>query len=80
MLTAASSLFTSVASCVVKTDVKVCFKLFVENKDMSLSVRLSSVSLSLVLSCSYVSRRLNDLSKHSPLWRTLSRRHWLLTE
>ncbi|XP_047432226.1 F-box only protein 3 [Mugil cephalus] len=30
--------------------------------------------------CSCVSRRFNDLSKHGPLWKSLSWRHWLLTE
>lgn len=33
-----------------------------------------------VCSCSSVSRRLNELSKHNPLWRTLCSKHWLLTE
>ncbi|XP_075905513.1 F-box only protein 3 isoform X1 [Nelusetta ayraudi] len=33
-----------------------------------------------VINCSYVSRRLNDLSKHNPLWKNLCRKHWLLTD
>ncbi|CAN9498445.1 unnamed protein product [Ophioblennius macclurei] len=30
--------------------------------------------------CSLASRRLNDLSKHNPLWKSLCCKHWLLTE
>lgn len=33
-----------------------------------------------VSSCSYVSRRLNELSKHNPLWKSLCSKHWLLSE
>lgn len=36
--------------------------------------------LSLLLSCSFVSRRLNELSKHNPLWKSQCCKHWLLTE
>lgn len=31
-------------------------------------------------SCSYVSRRLNELTKHNPLWKSICSKHWLLTE
>ncbi|CAJ1087668.1 F-box only protein 3 isoform X2 [Xyrichtys novacula] len=30
--------------------------------------------------CSYVNRRLNELSKHNPLWKSLCSKHWLLTD
>ncbi|XP_040029680.1 F-box only protein 3 isoform X2 [Gasterosteus aculeatus] len=33
-----------------------------------------------LIHCSFVSRRLYDLSKHNPLWRSLCCKHWLLTE
>ncbi|TSQ58058.1 F-box only protein 3 [Bagarius yarrelli] len=33
-----------------------------------------------LVSCSLVSRRLNDLTGHNPLWRRLCLKHWLLTE
>ncbi|XP_062326886.1 F-box only protein 3 isoform X2 [Osmerus eperlanus] len=33
-----------------------------------------------LISCSFVSRRLNDLSSHNPLWKGLCLKHWLLTE
>ncbi|XP_054650523.1 F-box only protein 3 isoform X1 [Dunckerocampus dactyliophorus] len=29
---------------------------------------------------SFINRRLNDLSKHNPLWRPLCSKHWLLTD
>uniref|UniRef100_A0A671M040 F-box only protein 3-like n=1 Tax=Sinocyclocheilus anshuiensis TaxID=1608454 RepID=A0A671M040_9TELE len=32
------------------------------------------------LSCSFVSRRLNELTGHNPLWKRLCQKHWLLTE
>ncbi|KAI7790701.1 F-box only protein 3 [Triplophysa rosa] len=31
-------------------------------------------------SCSFVSRRLNELTGHNPLWKRLCQKHWLLTE
>uniref|UniRef100_A0A665WC09 F-box protein 3 n=1 Tax=Echeneis naucrates TaxID=173247 RepID=A0A665WC09_ECHNA len=30
--------------------------------------------------CSYVSRRLNELSKHNPLWKSLCSKHWLVSD
>ncbi|KAM3857281.1 F-box only protein 3 [Diretmus argenteus] len=30
--------------------------------------------------CSYVNRRLNELSGHNPLWKNLCSKHWLLTD
>ncbi|KAM6958119.1 F-box only protein 3 isoform 1-T1 [Tautogolabrus adspersus] len=33
-----------------------------------------------LIHCSYVSRRLNELSKHNPLWKLLCSKHWLLTD
>ncbi|XP_051756062.1 F-box only protein 3 isoform X2 [Ctenopharyngodon idella] len=33
-----------------------------------------------LISCSFVSRRLNDLTGHNPLWKRLCQKHWLLTE
>ncbi|XP_062417553.1 F-box only protein 3 isoform X2 [Pungitius pungitius] len=41
---------------------------------------LSFLSFRDLIHCSFVSRRLCDLSKHNPLWRTLCCKHWLLTE
>uniref|UniRef100_A0A8C1Q854 F-box protein 3 n=1 Tax=Cyprinus carpio TaxID=7962 RepID=A0A8C1Q854_CYPCA len=32
------------------------------------------------LSCSFVNRRLNELTGHNPLWKRLCQKHWLLTE
>uniref|UniRef100_A0A3P9K7C7 F-box protein 3 n=1 Tax=Oryzias latipes TaxID=8090 RepID=A0A3P9K7C7_ORYLA len=33
-----------------------------------------------VYSCSFVNRRLNELSKHNLLWKSLCCKHWLLTD
>ncbi|XP_071370487.1 F-box only protein 3 [Centroberyx affinis] len=33
-----------------------------------------------LLHCSYVNRRLNELSGHNPLWKNLCSKHWLLTD
>uniref|UniRef100_A0A671L4Q7 F-box only protein 3-like n=1 Tax=Sinocyclocheilus anshuiensis TaxID=1608454 RepID=A0A671L4Q7_9TELE len=33
-----------------------------------------------LISCSFVSRRLNELTGHNPLWKSLCQKHWLLTE
>ncbi|XP_063734192.1 F-box only protein 3-like isoform X2 [Eleginops maclovinus] len=33
-----------------------------------------------LIHCSFVSRRLNELSKHNPLWKRLCSKHWLLTD
>ncbi|CAL8407160.1 unnamed protein product [Arctogadus glacialis] len=33
-----------------------------------------------LIQCSFVSRRLNQLSGHNPLWRSLCSRYWLLTD
>ncbi|MCI4393241.1 hypothetical protein PGIGA_G00155130 [Pangasianodon gigas] len=33
-----------------------------------------------LVSCSLVSRRLNELTGHNPLWKRLCQKHWLLTE
>uniref|UniRef100_A0AAR2LNQ6 F-box protein 3 n=1 Tax=Pygocentrus nattereri TaxID=42514 RepID=A0AAR2LNQ6_PYGNA len=33
-----------------------------------------------LVSCSLVSRRLNELTGHNPLWKGLCQKHWLLTE
>ncbi|XP_066556755.1 F-box only protein 3 isoform X2 [Amia ocellicauda] len=33
-----------------------------------------------LISCSYVSRRLHELSNHNPLWKTHCQKYWLLTE
>ncbi|XP_062405648.1 F-box only protein 3 isoform X2 [Sardina pilchardus] len=33
-----------------------------------------------LISCSFVNRRLNELSGHNPLWRRLCFKHWLVTE
>ncbi|KAJ0062537.1 hypothetical protein NL108_016253 [Boleophthalmus pectinirostris] len=41
---------------------------------------LSYLSFRDLLSCSHVCRRLNDLSKHNPLWKRLCHQHWLLKE
>ncbi|KAM4560044.1 F-box only protein 3 isoform 1-T1 [Odontesthes bonariensis] len=41
---------------------------------------LSYLSFRDLVHCSYVSRRLNDLSKHNPLWKSLCCKHWLLTD
>ncbi|XP_034406739.1 F-box only protein 3 isoform X2 [Cyclopterus lumpus] len=41
---------------------------------------LSFLSFRDLIHCTYVSRRLNDLSKHNPLWRSLCSKHWLLTD
>uniref|UniRef100_A0A3B4AKN0 Uncharacterized protein n=1 Tax=Periophthalmus magnuspinnatus TaxID=409849 RepID=A0A3B4AKN0_9GOBI len=41
---------------------------------------LSYLSFRDLLSCSHVCRRLNDLSKHNPLWKRLCHKHWLLKE
>lgn len=41
---------------------------------------LSFLSFRDLINCSFVSRRLNELSKHNPLWKCLCSRHWLLTD
>ncbi|XP_056287717.1 F-box only protein 3 [Pseudoliparis swirei] len=41
---------------------------------------LSFLSFRDLIRCTHVSRRLNDLCKHNPLWRSLCSKHWLLTE
>ncbi|XP_008298590.1 F-box only protein 3 [Stegastes partitus] len=41
---------------------------------------LSYLAFRDLVRCSYVSRRLNDLSKHNPLWKSLCCKHWLLTD
>uniref|UniRef100_A0A1A8HMC2 F-box protein 3 n=1 Tax=Nothobranchius kuhntae TaxID=321403 RepID=A0A1A8HMC2_NOTKU len=41
---------------------------------------LSYLSYRDVVHCSYVSKRLNDLCKHNPLWRRHCCNHWLLTD
>ncbi|KAM9766425.1 F-box only protein 3 [Menidia menidia] len=41
---------------------------------------LSYLSFRDLVHCSYVSRRLNELSKHNPLWKSLCCKHWLLTD
>ncbi|KAK1876327.1 F-box only protein 3 [Dissostichus eleginoides] len=41
---------------------------------------LSFLSFRDLIHCSFVSRRLNELSKHNPLWKRLSSKHWLLTD
>uniref|UniRef100_A0AAY5EHV3 F-box domain-containing protein n=1 Tax=Electrophorus electricus TaxID=8005 RepID=A0AAY5EHV3_ELEEL len=33
-----------------------------------------------LVSCSLVSRRLNELTGHNPLWKVLCKKHWLLAE
>ncbi|XP_060767662.1 F-box only protein 3 isoform X3 [Neoarius graeffei] len=33
-----------------------------------------------LVSCSLVSRRLNELTGHNPLWKRLCQKHWLVTE
>ncbi|XP_039907669.1 F-box only protein 3 isoform X2 [Simochromis diagramma] len=33
-----------------------------------------------LMHCSFVSRRLNELSKHNPLWKSQCCKHWLLTD
>uniref|UniRef100_A0A8C1I729 F-box protein 3 n=1 Tax=Cyprinus carpio TaxID=7962 RepID=A0A8C1I729_CYPCA len=33
-----------------------------------------------LISCNFVSRRLNELTGHNPLWKRLCQKHWLLTE
>ncbi|KAI2662552.1 F-box only protein 3 [Labeo rohita] len=33
-----------------------------------------------LISCSFVSRRLNELTGHNPLWKRLCQKHWLLSE
>uniref|UniRef100_A0A3B4ZZX6 F-box domain-containing protein n=1 Tax=Stegastes partitus TaxID=144197 RepID=A0A3B4ZZX6_9TELE len=38
---------------------------------------LSYLAFRDLVRCSYVSRRLNDLSKHNPLWKSLCCKHWL---
>ncbi|XP_028255571.1 F-box only protein 3-like isoform X2 [Parambassis ranga] len=41
---------------------------------------LSYLSFRDLVHCSYVSRRLNDLSNHNALWKSLCCKHWLLTD
>uniref|UniRef100_A0A8C6WHG5 F-box protein 3 n=1 Tax=Neogobius melanostomus TaxID=47308 RepID=A0A8C6WHG5_9GOBI len=41
---------------------------------------LSFLSFRDLINCSVVCRRLNELSKHNPLWKRLCYRHWLLKE
>ncbi|XP_068612484.1 F-box only protein 3 [Brachionichthys hirsutus] len=41
---------------------------------------LSFLSFRDLIHCSYVNRRLNELSKHNPLWKPLCSEHWLLTD
>ncbi|XP_028327492.1 F-box only protein 3 isoform X2 [Gouania willdenowi] len=41
---------------------------------------LSYLSYRELLCCGLVCRRLNELCKHNPLWRTLCVKHWLLTD
>ncbi|XP_035984349.1 F-box only protein 3-like [Fundulus heteroclitus] len=41
---------------------------------------LSYLSFRDLLRCSYVSKRLNELSKHNPLWKRHCCKHWLLTD
>uniref|UniRef100_A0A3B5LTF5 F-box domain-containing protein n=1 Tax=Xiphophorus couchianus TaxID=32473 RepID=A0A3B5LTF5_9TELE len=41
---------------------------------------LSYLSFRDLVHCSYVSRRLSDLSKHNPLWKRHCCKHWLLTD
>ncbi|XP_068165722.1 F-box only protein 3-like isoform X2 [Antennarius striatus] len=41
---------------------------------------LSYLSFKDLVHCSSVNRRLNELSKHNPLWKSLCSKHWLLTE
>uniref|UniRef100_A0A3B3VPP6 F-box domain-containing protein n=1 Tax=Poecilia latipinna TaxID=48699 RepID=A0A3B3VPP6_9TELE len=41
---------------------------------------LSYLSFRDLVHCSYVSKRLSDLSKHNPLWKRHCCKHWLLTD
>ncbi|XP_013877236.1 F-box only protein 3 isoform X2 [Austrofundulus limnaeus] len=41
---------------------------------------LSYLSFRDLVHCSYVSKRLNELSKHNPLWKCHCCKHWLLTD
>ncbi|XP_056882823.1 F-box only protein 3 isoform X1 [Takifugu flavidus] len=41
---------------------------------------LSFLSFRDLINCSYVNRRMNELTKHNPLWKTLCSKHWLLTD
>ncbi|XP_068165526.1 F-box only protein 3-like [Antennarius striatus] len=41
---------------------------------------LSYLSFKDLVHCSSVNKRLNELSKHNPLWKSLCSKHWLLTE
>ncbi|XP_065807780.1 F-box only protein 3 isoform X2 [Labrus bergylta] len=41
---------------------------------------LSFLSFRDLIHCSFVSRRLNELSKHNPLWKLLCSKHWLLSD
>ncbi|XP_037552706.1 F-box only protein 3-like [Nematolebias whitei] len=41
---------------------------------------LSYLSFRDLVHCSYVSKRLNELSKHNPLWKRHCCKHWLLTD
>ncbi|XP_041834751.1 F-box only protein 3 isoform X1 [Melanotaenia boesemani] len=41
---------------------------------------LSYLSFRDLVHCSFVNRRLNELSKHSPLWKSPCCKHWLLTD
>ncbi|XP_035983966.1 F-box only protein 3 [Fundulus heteroclitus] len=41
---------------------------------------LSYLSFRDLLRCSYVSKRLNELTKHNPLWKRHCCKHWLLTD
>ncbi|XP_055776678.1 F-box only protein 3 isoform X1 [Salvelinus fontinalis] len=45
-----------------------------------LLLMLSFLDFRDLISCSFVSRRLNELSGHNPLWKGLCLKHWLLTE